>query len=111
MSIRRTKKSKGLHGDLMQQIRELRKDQVARRHEKKEEKKADRAKKMEKAQDKRNEGEEEKKDVMRIAGQKSKREIWRRGGVGVRGVKYLRRRLFCSYTPYFNFSAKSFIFV
>jgi len=60
---------------LMQQIRALRKDQVARRHEKKEEKKADRAKKMEKEQEKRNEREKEKKkDVMRIAGQKSKRE-------------------------------------
>jgi len=60
---------------LMQQIRALRKDQVARRHEKKEEKKADRTKKMEQEQEKRNEREKEKKkDVMRIAGQKSKRE-------------------------------------
>ena len=60
---------------LMQQIRALRKDQVARRHEKKEEKKAERAKKLEKEEAKRSEKEKEKKkEIMRIAGQKSKRE-------------------------------------
>lgn len=68
---------------LMQQIRALRKDQVARRHEKKEEKKAERAKKMEKEQEKRSEREKEKKkDVMRIAGQKSKREADMEDGRG-----------------------------
>lgn len=68
---------------LMQQIRALRKDQVARRHEKKEEKKAERTKKMEKEQEKRSEREKEKKkDVMRIAGQKSKREADMEDGRG-----------------------------
>lgn len=68
---------------LMQQIRALRKDQVARRHEKKEEKKAERAKKLEKEEAKRAEKEKEKKkDVMRIAGQKSKREAELEDGRG-----------------------------
>ncbi|KAH9480154.1 Ribosome biogenesis protein bms1 [Psilocybe cubensis] len=68
---------------LMQQIRALRKDQVARRHEKKEEKKAERAKKLEKEEAKKAEKEKEKKkDVMRIAGQRSKREAEMQEGGG-----------------------------
>jgi ribosome biogenesis protein BMS1 len=68
---------------LMQQIRALRKDQVARRHEKKEEKRAERVKKMEKDQEKKDKREKErKKDVMRIAGQKSKREADMEDGRG-----------------------------
>ncbi|KAF8969023.1 GTP binding protein [Flammula alnicola] len=68
---------------LMQQIRALRKDQVARRHEKKKEKKAERAKKLEKEDAKKSEREKErKKDVMRIAGQKSKREAELQDGRG-----------------------------
>ncbi|PPQ93079.1 hypothetical protein CVT25_003111 [Psilocybe cyanescens] len=68
---------------LMQQIRALRKDQVARRHEKKEEKKAERAKKLEKEDAKKSDREKErKKDVMRIAGQKSKREADMQEGGG-----------------------------
>ncbi|KAF8170348.1 GTP binding protein [Pholiota molesta] len=68
---------------LMQQIRALRKDQVARRHEKKEEKKAERAKKLEKEEQKKGEKEKERrKDVMRMAGQKSKREAEMQEGGG-----------------------------
>jgi len=60
---------------LMQQIRALRKDQVARRQEKKNEKKAERRKRLEKDEAKRGEKEKEKrKDYMRVAGQKSKRQ-------------------------------------
>ncbi|KAF9474527.1 DUF663-domain-containing protein [Pholiota conissans] len=72
---------------LMQQIRALRKDQIARRHEKKEEKKAERAKRLEKEEAKKGEREKErKKDVMRMAGQKSKREAEMQEGGG-RGPK------------------------
>ncbi|KAF8870963.1 hypothetical protein CPB84DRAFT_1905621 [Gymnopilus junonius] len=68
---------------LMQQIRALRKDQVSRRHEKKEEKKTERAKKLEKEEAKRAEKDKErKKDVMRMAGQKSKREAELEDGRG-----------------------------
>ncbi|KAF9561058.1 DUF663-domain-containing protein [Agrocybe pediades] len=68
---------------LMQQMRALRKDQVARRHEKKEEKKAERLKKMEKEGEKKMEKDKErKKEVMRIAGQKSKREAELQDGRG-----------------------------
>ncbi|KAJ3502899.1 hypothetical protein NLJ89_g8678 [Agrocybe chaxingu] len=60
---------------LMQQMRALRKDQVARRKEKKNEKKKERAKKLEKEEAKKSEKEKErKKEVMRMAGRKSKRE-------------------------------------
>ncbi|KAF9465720.1 GTP binding protein [Collybia nuda] len=60
---------------LLQQIRALRKDQVARRKEKKEEKNAVRQKKLQKEEALKSEKEKEKrKDYMRVAGQKSKRE-------------------------------------
>jgi ribosome biogenesis protein BMS1 len=59
---------------LMQQIRALRKDQVARRHAKKDEKKAERQKRLDKEEERKSEKEKEKrKDYMRVAGQKSKR--------------------------------------
>jgi len=60
---------------LMQQIRALRKDQVARRKEKKVEKKIERTKKVEKEAAMKDEKEKErKKDIMRIVGMKNKRE-------------------------------------
>ncbi|KAJ7645515.1 GTP binding protein [Mycena polygramma] len=60
---------------LLQQIRALRKDQVARRKEKKTEKKAAHNKKVEKEEEKKNEKvKERKKEVMRATGRKSKRE-------------------------------------
>ena len=60
---------------LMQQIRALRKDQVARRQAKKSEEWVKRHKKLEKEEAKKVEKDKErKKEVMRIAGQKSKRE-------------------------------------
>ena len=60
---------------LLQQMRALRKEKVVRRKEKKAEKKVERAKKMEREEQKRGEKEKEKKkEVMRIIGQKSKRE-------------------------------------
>ena len=59
---------------LLQQIRALRKDQVARRREKKDETKALRQKKIEKEEARKSAKEKEKrKDYMRAAGQKSKR--------------------------------------
>ncbi|KAG6895988.1 hypothetical protein C0992_011030 [Termitomyces sp. T32_za158] len=59
---------------LLQQIRALRKDQVARRKEKKVEKKQERHKKLAKEQALKSEKEKEKrKEYMRVAGQKSKR--------------------------------------
>jgi len=59
---------------LLQQIRALRRDQVARRREKKDEKKATWQKKIEKEEAKKNEKEKEKrKEYMRVAGQKNKR--------------------------------------
>ncbi|KAK7469421.1 Glycoside hydrolase 2 (Mannanase, beta-galactosidase) [Stygiomarasmius scandens] len=60
---------------LLQQMRALRKDQVARRKEKKEEKRKEHQKKAEKDEAKKAEKEKEKKkEHMRIAGQKSKRQ-------------------------------------
>lgn len=60
---------------LMQQIRALRKDQIARRKEKKSEKWQERHKRLEKDEAEKDERDKErKKEVMRIAGQKSKRE-------------------------------------
>ncbi|KAF9005404.1 hypothetical protein BDQ17DRAFT_1399127 [Cyathus striatus] len=60
---------------LLQQMRALRKDQVVRRKEKKDEKRAEKEKKEKKEEVKRAERDKEKKkEIMRIAGQKSKRE-------------------------------------
>ncbi|KAL0960817.1 hypothetical protein HGRIS_005836 [Hohenbuehelia grisea] len=60
---------------LLQQIRALRKDQVSRRKEKKNERKEAHRKKVEKEEAKRTEKDKEKKkEYMRIQGQKSKRE-------------------------------------
>jgi ribosome biogenesis protein BMS1 len=60
---------------LMQQIRALRKDQVARRRGKKDERKAVYQKKLDKEETKTSEKNKEKrKEYMRVAGQKSKRE-------------------------------------
>ncbi|KAF8336781.1 hypothetical protein F5887DRAFT_1245706 [Amanita rubescens] len=60
---------------LLQQMKALRKEKVVRRKEKKAEKKVERAKKMEREEQKKGEKEKEKKkEVMRIIGQKSKRE-------------------------------------
>jgi ribosome biogenesis protein BMS1 len=59
---------------LLQQIRALRKDQVARRREKQTERKEVNRKKVEKIEARKSEKKrEERKDYMRIAGQKSKR--------------------------------------
>lgn len=60
---------------LLQQIRALRKDQVARRKDKQNERKEVHRKKVEKEKARKGEKEKEmRKDYMRIAGQKSKRE-------------------------------------
>ncbi|KAK2465720.1 hypothetical protein APHAL10511_002264 [Amanita phalloides] len=60
---------------LLQQMWALRKDKVIRRKEKKVEKAAEKAKKMEREEKKKGEKEKErKKEVMRIIGQKAKRE-------------------------------------
>jgi ribosome biogenesis protein BMS1 len=60
---------------LLQQIRALRKDQVARRKEKQNERKEVHRKKTEREEAKKSEKEKEKKkEYMRVAGQKSKRE-------------------------------------
>jgi ribosome biogenesis protein BMS1 len=68
---------------LLQQMRALRKDQMTRRKEKKDEKKAERQKKMEKEDIRNSEKEKEKrKDYMRIAGQKNKREAEMEEGRG-----------------------------
>ncbi|KAF7299159.1 DUF663-domain-containing protein [Mycena indigotica] len=57
---------------LLQQMRALRKDQVARRREKKGEKRAERQKKAEKSEERRSEKDKEKKkEVMRAIGKKS----------------------------------------
>lgn len=59
---------------LMQQIRALRKDQVSRRREKQDERKAVHRKKVEKEEARRSEKKkEERKEYMRAAGMKSKR--------------------------------------
>lgn len=61
---------------LLQQIRALRKDQISRRKEKQNERKEVHRKKAEKEEAKKSEKEKEKrKEYMRIAGQKSKREL------------------------------------
>lgn len=60
---------------LLQQIRALRKDQVARRKDKQNERKEGHRKKVEKEEARKSEKDKEKrKDYMRTAGQKSKRE-------------------------------------
>lgn len=60
---------------LMQQMRALRKDQIVRRKEKKLEKKAEWGKKLDREEAKKNEKDKErKKEIMRMAGMKSKRE-------------------------------------
>ena len=70
---------------LLQQIRALRKDQLARRKEKKDEKKAERNKRLEKEEAAKSEKERERrKDYMRVAGQKSKREAEMEVGGGKR---------------------------
>ncbi|KAG6844375.1 hypothetical protein H0H87_007367 [Tephrocybe sp. NHM501043] len=72
---------------LLQQIRALRKDQVVRRKEKKDEKKVERQKKLAKEEAFKSEKEKEKrKEYMRVAGQKSKRaaEMEEGGGRGKR---------------------------
>lgn len=66
---------------LLQQVRALRKDQVARRREKKEEKRVEHRKKVEKEEARKGEREKEKrKEYMRAAGMKSKREVDSDGG-------------------------------
>ncbi|RDX49873.1 DUF663-domain-containing protein [Lentinus brumalis] len=66
---------------LLQQVRALRKDQVVRRREKKEEKRAEHRKKIEKEEAKKDEKEKERrKEYMRAAGMKSKREAEMEGG-------------------------------
>lgn len=68
---------------LLQQIRALRKDQIVRRKEKKDEKKVERRKKLGKEEEKKGEKmKERKKEVMRITGQKSKREADMEDGRG-----------------------------
>ncbi|KAJ7459701.1 GTP binding protein [Mycena latifolia] len=68
---------------LLQQIRALRKDQVARRKEKKSEKNAAHKKKAEKEEERKNEKvKERKKEVMRATGRKSKREAEAEEGRG-----------------------------
>ncbi|TFK48648.1 DUF663-domain-containing protein [Heliocybe sulcata] len=70
---------------LLQQIRALRKDQVQRRKEKQHERKEVRRKKAEKEEKGREEKDREKrKEVMRVAGIKSKREAEREEGGGSR---------------------------
>ncbi|KAJ6584809.1 hypothetical protein B0H19DRAFT_1227436 [Mycena capillaripes] len=68
---------------LLQQIRALRKDQVARRKEKKNEKKVAHRKKVEKEEERKNEKvKERKKEVMRVTGRKSKRDAEAEEGRG-----------------------------
>nr|GAT58769.1 DUF663-domain-containing protein [Mycena chlorophos] len=70
---------------LMQQIRALRKDQVARRKEKKSEKRAEHARKVEKQEERKGEKvKERKKDVMRTIGKKAKRELDAEEGRGAK---------------------------
>ena len=60
---------------LLQQARALRKDQVARRREKKEEKRVEHRKRVEREEERKGEKERERrKEYMRVAGLKSKRE-------------------------------------
>lgn len=73
---------------LLQQIRALRKDQLIRRKEKQEERKAVHRKKVAKEEEKKSEKEKEKrKEYMRVAGQKSKREEDREEGRSRKKVK------------------------
>lgn len=66
---------------IMQQIRALRKDQVARRKEKQSERKEVKKKKLAKEEEKKESKEKEKrKEYMRAAGMKSKRETGSQGG-------------------------------
>lgn len=66
---------------LMQQIRALRKDQVARRREKQEDRRAAHRQKLEKEEAKKGEKDKEKrKEYMRAAGMKSKQESAEEGG-------------------------------
>ncbi|KAJ7644258.1 GTP binding protein [Roridomyces roridus] len=68
---------------LLQQIRALRKDQVAKRKEKKNEKKAEHRKKVEKEEEKKSDKvKERKKEVMRATGKKSKRDAEAEEGRG-----------------------------
>ncbi|KAJ7288551.1 GTP binding protein [Mycena rebaudengoi] len=68
---------------LLQQIRALRKDQVARRREKKGEKKAEHQKKVAKEEERKGEKvKERKKEVMRATGRKSKRDAEAEEGRG-----------------------------
>ncbi|KAJ2914727.1 hypothetical protein MD484_g5682, partial [Candolleomyces efflorescens] len=70
---------------LLQQIRALRKDQVVRRKEKKGEKKEEKKRKTRKEEERKSEKEKErKKEVMRIVGQKSRREAELEEGHGRR---------------------------
>ncbi|KAF8579811.1 DUF663-domain-containing protein [Ramaria rubella] len=76
---------------LLQQMRALRKDQVARRKEKQAERKAVHRKKMEKVEAGKDDKEREKrKEAMRAAGVKKKRETEREEGGGPRGPKRQR---------------------
>ncbi|KAJ7071858.1 GTP binding protein [Mycena belliarum] len=73
---------------LLQQIRALRKDQVARRKEKKSEKNAVHKKKVEKEEERKNDKvKERKKEVMRATGRKSKREAEAEEGRGAKRRK------------------------
>ncbi|CAK5269806.1 unnamed protein product [Mycena citricolor] len=73
---------------LLQQIRALRKDQVARRRDKKNEKRVAHQKKVEKEDEKRTEKvKERKKEVMRATGKKSKRESDMEEGRGAKRRK------------------------
>ena len=68
---------------LLQQMRALRKDKIARRKEKKAGKAAEKAKKVEREEKRKGEKEKEKKkEVMRIIGQKNKREVEAEEGRG-----------------------------
>jgi ribosome biogenesis protein BMS1 len=70
---------------LLQQIRALRKDQVVRRKGKKDEKKEEKKRKTRKEEERKSEKEKErKKEVMRIVGQKSRREAELEEGHGRR---------------------------
>ncbi|KAJ2935398.1 hypothetical protein H1R20_g1695, partial [Candolleomyces eurysporus] len=70
---------------LLQQIRALRKDQVVRRKEKKDGKREEKKRKTRKEEERKSEKEKErKKEVMRIVGQKSRREAELEDGHGRR---------------------------
>jgi len=70
---------------LLQQMRAVRKEQVVKRKEKKREKLAERVKKVQREAEKKGEKDKErKKEVMRMIGQKSKREEEESAGGGKR---------------------------